>query len=176
MKLTLDIQTRSFPTRTAFRISRTSVTAVEVVQVSLSDGKVTGRGECRPYPRYNQTVESVTAELEAVRGAIEPGAVEQALSHLSGQAAARNALESAWLDFQAKSQGVSAASILGVSEPSPRQTAFTLSWGSVESMATAARAASAYPWLKIKIGEGRVGAGFGCRRRAARCAAYYRCQ
>jgi len=158
MKFRLDIHTRSFPTRTAFRISRTSVTAVDVVQVMLGRERDIGRGECRPYPRYNQTVESVTADLESVRDEIESGDVIAALSRLhssgSGSGAARNALESAWLDYQCKSLGVSAASLLGVAAPSPRQTAFTLSWGSVDSMTAAAKAAADYPWLKIKIGEG----------------------
>jgi len=154
MKLRLDIKTRRFSTRTAFRISRTTVTAVDVVQITLSDGHATGQGECRPYPRYNQTVESVTSELENVRADIEKGDVEKALSILRNKSAARNAFESAWLDFRCKSSGETAASHLGVTAPRPRQTAFTLSWGSVESMSAAARAAADYPWLKIKIGEG----------------------
>lgn len=154
MKFTLDIETRSFPTRTAFIISRTTVTSVDVVQVRLSDRRSVGHGECRPYPRYNQTIDSVTAELESARGAIESGEIETALTLLQTKSAARNALASAWLDYQAKHSNTSAASILGVTTPTPRQTAFTLSWGSVESMAAAAQKASAYPWLKIKIGEG----------------------
>ena len=154
MNYTLDIQTRSFPTRTAFRISRTSVTAVQVVQVTLGDGHSIGRGECRPYPRYNQTVESVTADLETVRGLIESGHIHRALSQLDGKSASRNALESAWLDYQAKQTNISASSLLNVPTPTPRQTAFTLSWGSVDSMTAAAKKAATYPWLKIKIGEG----------------------
>ncbi len=153
MKFTLQIKTHSFPTRTAFRISRSSVTAVQVIQVELSDGMHIGRGECRPYPRYNQTPDSVTADLEEVRTEIESGQIETALKSLQKKSAARNALESAWLDYQAKASGVSAAGLLGVAEPTPRQTAFTLSWGSVESMAAAAAEAQIYPWLKIKIGE-----------------------
>ena len=154
MKFTLHIKTRSFPTRTAFRISRTTVTSVDVVQVTLNDGSAIGRGECRPYPRYNQTVESVTTELESVRRDIESGQVEQALLELLTKSAARNALESAWLDYLAKSSNVTAASLLGLVEPSARQTAFTLSWGTVDSMVAAAKNAANYPWLKIKIGEG----------------------
>lgn len=154
MKLSLDIQTRSFPTRTVFRISRTTVTAVDVVQVTLSDGSAAGWGECRPYSRYHQTVESVIAELEGARAAIESGELEAALKQLEKSGAARNAVESAWLDYQCKSSGVTAAKILGVTAPAPRQTAFTLSWGSVDAMTAAAVAAADYPWLKIKIGEG----------------------
>ena len=154
MNVSFDIQTQRYPTRVPFRISRTSVSAVDVVQVTLSNGRFDGRGECRPYARYSQTVASVTADLEKVRQIVMNGEIESALSQLQTKSAARNALESAWLDFQAKSTGHSAARILGVQPPTPRQTAFTLSWGSVESMTTASKAAAEYPWLKIKIGEG----------------------
>jgi len=102
MKFTLDIQTHSYPTRTPFRISRSTVTAVDVVQVSLGDGQFTGRGECRPYPRYKQTVDSVTRNLNSVRRHIESGHIKEALTDLKDDSAARNALESAWVDYQAK--------------------------------------------------------------------------
>lgn len=153
MTFEMKIETRSFPTRTAFNISRSSVTEVAVVQVTLSSEGHYGRGECRPYPRYNQTAESVTADLKHVRHSVEGGDIDAALNGLTQNNMARNALESAWIDFQAKSCAVSAASLLGVAPPTPRQTAFTLSWGSIDSMVIAAREAAAYPWLKIKIGE-----------------------
>jgi len=155
MKFTFQIKRKSFPTRNEFRISRSSVRAVQVIQVELSDGKQTGQGECRPYPRYNQTPDSVTAELESVRTYVENGELEAALEELQSKSAARNALSSAWLDCRAKASGATAASLLGVSEPFPRQTAFTLSWGTVESMVAAAFEAADYPWLKVKIaGDG----------------------
>ena len=154
MNLTFDIHAQRYPTRVPFRISRTSVSAVDVVQVTLSNERFKGRGECRPYARYNQTVASVTTDLSNLRHIIMKGEIETALSQLQSKSAARNALESAWLDLQAKSAGRSAASILGVQPPVPRQTAFTLSWGTVEAMLIAAKAAAEYPWLKIKIGEG----------------------
>lgn len=154
MKFALNIETRRFPTKTVFRISRTSVSAVDVVQVLLNNGDVIGRGECRPYPRYNQTVESVTDELEAVRDQIEYGKVTEAIASLQGKSAAQNALSSAWLDYRAKKTDRSAADILGVDAPTLRQTAFTLSWDTAEKMAAAAKDAAIYPWLKIKVGVG----------------------
>jgi len=92
------------------------------------------------------------SELESVRHLIEMGKIEDALARLRGSGAARNALESAWLDLRAKQTELSAAEILNVSPPNSRQTAFTLSWGSVAQMETAAKQAKDYPWLKIKIG------------------------
>ena len=153
MKFTLQITLHNFPTRTAFTISRSTVTHVAVIQVELSDGTHMGRGECRPYPRYNQTPESVTAELESVRTLIETGQMDKALESLQDKSAARNALSSAWLEYSAKATNKTAAQLLDVTPPKPRETAFTLSWGSVGSMVTAAKQAADYPWLKIKIGE-----------------------
>lgn len=153
MTFAFAVETVSYPTRTAFRISRSSVTSVEVVQIKLSAKRHFGRGECRPYARYHQSPESVIAELEAVRHLIEIGDIEAALAQLKGSGAARNAVESAWVDLRAKQTGQTAVEILEVSAPSPRQTAFTLSWGPVAQMEAAARQAKAYPWLKIKIGD-----------------------
>lgn len=154
MRFVLDIRAVSYPTRTPFRISRSSISAVHVIQVSIDDGHHIGRGECRPYPRYNQTPESVAAELGALRSVLEAGLIQDALARLETCSAARNALEAAWVDFQAKTSGQSAADILRVSPAKPRQTAFTLSWGTVDEMTAAAKAAAEYPWLKIKIGDG----------------------
>jgi len=153
MQFTLGIKSVSYPTRTPFRISRSTVNAVQVIQVTLEGNVQRGRGECRPYPRYNQTPNSVMAELDSVRHRVESGDIEGALLDLKGCGAARNALESAWVDFQAKDKGFTAAEVLGVTPPIKRQTAFTLSWGSVEEMASAAQQAAPYPWLKIKIGQ-----------------------
>ena len=153
MHFALDIKFVSYPTLTPFRISRNSVNAVRVIQLSIDDDTHIGRGECRPYPRYNQTPESVMAELESLRPMIEAGDIDSALTELESCGAARNALESAWLDFRTKQSGRTAADLLEVSTPQARQTAFTLSWGSVDEMVSAARNAVQYPWLKIKIGE-----------------------
>ena len=152
MAFSLNISCAAYPTRTPFRISRSTVNAVQVVQLSIGDGEHIGRGECRPYPRYDQTVESVMTDLETVRRIIERGNIVAALAHLDTSKAARNALESAWVDFRAKQSGQSAAQILGVAAPKARETAFTLSWGSAAQMEAAARDAAQYPWLKVKVG------------------------
>lgn len=153
MTLSFHIENLSYPTKTPFRISRSSVNEVHVVQVTLQNSTNTGRGECRPYQRYDETVESVTAELENYRDQIETGDVSSAIASFKHGGAARNALEAAWLDLQAKAKKCSVASLMGVNSPGPRQTAFTLSWGTVAEMVAAAQAATDYPWLKIKIGK-----------------------
>jgi len=151
--LRLSIKTVTYPTRGAFRISRSSVNAVNVVEVTLTAEDQVGRGECRPYARYNQTVASVTQDLEQARALIESGDIISALKMLSENGAARNCIESAWVDLRAKTTNCTASEILDVKTPSARQTAFTLSWGSVDEMVAAANAAQDYPWLKIKVGE-----------------------
>jgi L-alanine-DL-glutamate epimerase-like enolase superfamily enzyme len=151
MPTSFTIDAKTYPTLGTFRISRSSVNAVHVVQVTLKSDGVVGRGECRPYARYDQTVESVTAALESVRQDVDADGFETALDSLASEAA-HNALESAWIDLRAKQSGQSAASLLNVKAPVSRETAFTLSWGSIDDMTQAAKAASAYPWLKIKIG------------------------
>ncbi len=149
----MDIQAKSYPTRGEFKISRSTVSQVVVVELHLSDGQYLGRGECRPYARYNDTVESVTAELEALKHWVTAGNIEAAYESLP-PGPARNVLDAAWLDFAAKKTGVPVWQQLGLIQPTARETAFTLSWDKPQIMADAAREAATYPWLKLKIGEG----------------------
>jgi len=150
--LKLDIRAVSYPTCGAFTISRSSVHQVDVVELHLSDGQYTGRGECRPYPRYRDSVQSVTNELEALRNMIEGRSIEEAHAQLSS-GPAKNALDCAWVDYEAKRTQVPVWQSLGLTEPMPRETAYTLSWSTAEKMAAAATAAQAYKFLKLKIGE-----------------------
>lgn len=156
MTLKINISAVSYPTRGAFTISRSSVHQVDVVEVQLSDGNTTGRGECRPYPRYGDSVQSVTAELESLRNLIETGAIEEAHAQLTS-GPAKNALDCAWLDYEAKRAQVPVWQNLGLAKPMPRETAYTLSWSSAEKMAEAAKTAQAYKFLKLKIGESGLG-------------------
>jgi L-Ala-D/L-Glu epimerase len=122
------------------------------VVASVSDGTITGRGECVPYARYGETA-------AAVRGAIvELGAVydRASLQQRMPAGAARNALDCALWDYDAKRSGVRAATLAGLSEPKPLTTAYTISLASAEEMAAkAATAAERMPLLKIKLGGDR---------------------
>ncbi|WP_427451234.1 dipeptide epimerase [Litorimonas sp. WD9-15] len=148
----MDIQAKSYPTRGEFKISRSTVRQVDIVELHLSDGQYLGRGECRPYARYKDTVESVTAQLDTIRHWISAGDVDAAYERLP-PGPAKNVLDAAWLDFTAKKTGIPVWQQLGLAQPASRQTAFTLSWNDPQVMAEAAREAAAYPWLKLKIGE-----------------------
>jgi L-alanine-DL-glutamate epimerase-like enolase superfamily enzyme len=142
----------SWPVRGSFTISRGAVTAVELVVVEIADGAATGRGECRPYPRYGESVPQTLAAIEGVRGLIEAGGDRDALAAVLPAGAARNALDGALWDLEAKRAGQPAWRLAGLPEPRPLEVSYTLSLGPPEAMAEAARAAADRPILKLKLG------------------------
>ena len=147
----LTIREETFPIRGSFRISREERTEARVVVAEITDGTHTGRGECVPYPRYSESVESVVAALREMAARIEEGLDSTALQDEMPAGAARCALDCALLDFEAKSSGQSVADRFGI-HPRPLTTAYTISLGTPEAMAEAA-AASGHPLLKIKLGQ-----------------------
>lgn len=117
----------------------------------IADG-VTGRGEAVPYARYGETVEGVLADIEALREAIEAGADRLALLDLAPPGAARNALDCALWDLQAKATGKRAWTLAGLARLDPVKTCLTLSLEAPDVMADRARAHARWPMLKLKIG------------------------
>jgi L-alanine-DL-glutamate epimerase-like enolase superfamily enzyme len=150
--LKLTIKRESWPIEGSFTISRGRKTAADVVVVELEQGEAKGRGECVPYARYNETVEGVVAALEAARGAIEAGAGRDAISAILSPFAARNALDCALWDLEAKRTGKPVWQLAGLRQPHPTVTAYTLSLAEPRAMAEAAEAASGRPILKLKLG------------------------
>jgi L-alanine-DL-glutamate epimerase-like enolase superfamily enzyme len=148
----LSVRSERWPIAGAFTISRGSKTEAEVVVAELSEGELRGRGECVPYPRYNETVAGVIAALEGLAGAVARGLDRETLAHVLPAGAARNALDCAFIDLEAKRAGRPAYACLGLAPPQPRLTAYTISLGTAESMAAAAAAAAARPLLKVKLG------------------------
>ena len=141
-----------WPLRTAFTISRGTKHEAVVVVATLSDGTHSGRGECVPYARYGESVESVLAAIETCGGAFARGMSRAELAELLPPGAARNALDCAFWDLEAKRSGRSAAELAGIAALPPVLTAYTLSLGSPAEMAAAAQQAAAYPLLKLKLG------------------------
>ena len=141
-----------WPIAGAFVISRGSKTEARVVVVELTDGALIGRGECTPYPRYGETCEGVIGQIESVRGAIEAGVDRTALQSLLPHGAARNAIDCALWDLEAKRTGQRAYAMAGLTRLDPIKTAFTLSFGEPQAMADQARANARRPMLKLKIG------------------------
>ncbi|PRD41551.1 dipeptide epimerase [Phyllobacterium phragmitis] len=152
MRINLQIQTDRYPIAGKFTISRGSKTEAVVLVCTLSDGKYVGRGECVPYARYGESLESVAAEIEAARGALTEGATRLDLLQLMRAGAARNAVDCALWDIEAKRTGNRAAAAISAKPPHPLRTAITISMGDPETMAEAARALSAHPVIKAKIG------------------------
>jgi L-Ala-D/L-Glu epimerase len=148
----LSVRSERWPIAGAFTISRGSKTEAEVVVAELSDGALRGRGECVPYPRYNETVDGVIAALEGLAREIAQGLDRETLAHVLPAGAARNALDCAFIDLEAKRAGRPAHACLGLAPPQPRLTAYTISLGTPEAMAAAAAAAAVRPLLKVKLG------------------------
>ena len=146
-----------WPIAGAFTISRGSKTEARVIVATLADDRHAGdghagRGEAVPYARYGETVEGVIAEIEAMRATVEAGLDRTSLQELLPPGAARNALDCALWDLEAKRAGQRVFALAGLRRLDPVKTAYTLSLAPAEVMAEAARAASGRPLLKLKIG------------------------
>ena len=147
----LRLQKESWPLAGRFAISRGSRTVSEVVLVEIEqDGRI-GRGECSPYPRYGESVDGVMAAIEALRGNIESGLGREALQRLLPAGAARNAIDCALWDLEAKLSGKPVWELAGLAKPKPIVTAYTLSLDTAENMGAAAKANAARPLLKLKL-------------------------
>ena len=138
----------SFPLNEVFTISRGSRTHSKVVTVSVSRDGQFGRGECVPYARYGESMESVIAQIEGLPERITRAELQAALP----AGAARNAVDCALWDWQAKSAGKRVWELAGLPEPRPVITAFTLSLQAPEEMQRQAAKHAARPLLKIKLG------------------------
>jgi L-alanine-DL-glutamate epimerase-like enolase superfamily enzyme len=152
MPLELRAGVERWPIAGGFTISRGAKTEAVVVTAELSDGTHRGRGEAVPYPRYGETPEGVLAEIDALRDELAAGLDRVALQQRLPAGAARNALDCAFWDLEAKRAGVRAWALAGRERIDPVKTAFTLSLGPPEAMAEAARANARRPLLKLKIG------------------------
>lgn len=153
MPRVLSVTAESFPIAGTFTISRGSKTEAEVVTCTISDGGFTGRGECVPYRRYGETVESVLAQIQAAADAIAGGLDRRRLMATMPAGAARNAVDCALWDLEAKASGQRVADVICPAPPTALETAFTLSLGTPETMAAQARDNTHRPLLKIKLGS-----------------------
>ena len=162
MKLT--VREDVFPIAGAFTISRGTRTESRVVTVELERDGVRGWAECYPYARYDETVASVIAQIEAMGSAIAGGLDRVALQNAMPPGAARNGLDCAFWDFEAKAAGKRVWELAGLPTPGPEITAFTLSLADPDTMRMKAAENAHRPVLKIKLG----GAGDIDRLRAVR--------
>ena len=150
---TLIARIEHWPIAGTFTISRGAKTEAVAVVAEISRGGHTGRGECVPYARYGETPEGALAAIVAMAGAFAAGLSRDALQAAMPHGAARNALDCALLDLEAKESGLRIWDLLKRPAPSPCTTAYTISLGTPEAMAAATAKAAHRPLLKIKLGS-----------------------
>jgi L-Ala-D/L-Glu epimerase len=167
MSLVLTVRSESWPIAGAFTIARGAKTQAQVVVAEIADGRMIGRGECVPYARYGETTDGVKAAIEAMRAGLAAGIDRTGLQVLMPAGAARNALDCALWDFEAKSTGRAVHALAGLPAPRERVTAYTISLGTPDAMAEASAKAASRKLLKVKLG----GEGDDARIRAVRAAA-----
>ncbi|WP_315727785.1 MULTISPECIES: N-acetyl-D-Glu racemase DgcA [unclassified Bradyrhizobium] len=141
-----------WPIAGSFTISRGAKTEAVVVVAELRQDGFVGRGECVPYPRYGETPDAALSALLAMRDAVANGLDRTALQAAMPPGAARNALDCALLDLEAKRSGRRIWDLLGRRAPEPCVTAYTISLGSPQAMAGAAAKVAHRPLLKVKLG------------------------
>ena len=151
MRRTISARHDRFALNRPFRISRGVKTAADVVTVEIGEDVTVGRGEGVPYARYGESVESALAQIEAVRGLVEQGGDRRALLAALPAGAARNALDCALWDLEARLSGSSVAAMIGAPEPERLASALTIVIDAPGAMARAAGALARAPLLKIKV-------------------------
>ncbi len=149
----LSVKIERWPLAGAFTISRGTKTEAVVVVAELSDGIHRGRGESVPYARYGETPDSIVAAIEAMRPALRRGLGRPDLQDVMPAGAARNALDCAYWDVNAKAAGRPVYELAGLVAPGPRITAYTISLANPPEMAAAAERAAFRPLLKVKLGS-----------------------
>ncbi len=144
----IEVTADTFGLAQVFTISRGSRTEAQVLTVRVTQDGVTGRGECVPYARYGETLASVTEQIEA----LPDGLTRAGLYDLLPAGAARNAVDCALWDLEAKRAGSRVWELAGLAAPGPEITAYTLSLDSPENMRAQAAENAFRPLLKIKLG------------------------
>ena len=163
----LTVRIEHWPIRGSFTISRGAKTEAITVIAELQRGGHIGRGECVPYARYGETPEHTRDAMLAMAPQLEAGLTRHALQTAMPAGAARNALDCAMLDLEAKATGRRVWELLDRCPPRACITAYTISLGSVDAMAEATAKVRHHQLLKIKLG----GDGDIARIRAVRSAA-----
>lgn len=145
------VRAETWPLAKPFTISRGTKTEAEVLVVEIAESGHVGRGECVPYPRYGETMEDVKSELLVQKTAIEDGLERDVLWYVTTPGAARNAIDAALWDLQAKLEGEPVWELAAVPMPENVLTAQTISIGDASEMAAAAGELAGAPLIKVKL-------------------------
>ncbi len=150
MSFSIDASVEAWPLKRPFTISRGSITEAHVVFVTVSDGAISGRGEAVPSARYGQTPQSALAALESFSQRSDLD--RKTLQKLLPAGAARNALDCALWDLEAKRSGKRVWEMANISPINEVQTSFTISLDTPAMMGAAAAESRQRPILKLKLG------------------------
>jgi L-Ala-D/L-Glu epimerase len=148
----LTVTRRTWPLARPLATAHGVKTTVDVVVAEISDGDSRGRAEAVPLRRYGESIDSVVAALDAMKGAVFSGLNRDTLQHALPPGAARNALDCAFWDVDAKRAYRSVAELAGLGAMLPLMTAFTVAFDTPEKMAELAAANRARPLLKLELG------------------------
>ncbi len=155
MKHELSIQTRIWPLREPFVIARSSQTTCEVIVVQIKDDEHVGRGEAVGVDYHGETIDSMFQQIEAVRATIERGVDRGQLLEILPPGGARNALDAALWDLEAKRTGTPVWELAGIAQPRRISTCVTIGIRSIEEYEAKARSFSRYEWIKVKVSADR---------------------
>jgi len=150
----LKVARDTFQLAERFTISRGSRTEAKVITVTITDGGYSGVGECVPYARYDETLESVESTIQALQSDLRNNPDREALQQLLPAGAARNAVDCALWDLDAKRAQKPVWQLAGLTPPSALTSAYTLSLDEPEHMKIKAASNATRPLLKIKLGGG----------------------
>jgi L-alanine-DL-glutamate epimerase-like enolase superfamily enzyme len=153
----LTVTHRAWPLARPLMTAHGVMTTVGVVVAEISDVESRGRGECVPLRRCGESIDSVVAALEAMKGAVFSGLTRETLQHAMPPGAARNALDCAFRDIDAKRACRSVAELAGLGAVPPVMTAFTIAFDTPDKLAEQAAANRTRPLLKLEfLGDGDV--------------------
>ncbi|MGI9379373.1 MAG: N-acetyl-D-Glu racemase DgcA [Methyloligellaceae bacterium] len=148
----LELFEESWPLSQVFTISRGPKTSAETIRVVLTSGQVTGQGECVPYAHYGESLESVKSQILSLSKELQHGLARTDLLDLLPAGAARNAVDCALWDLEAKTASRRVNELAELDPPQSHVTAYTISLDRPETMAEKAASCS-YPLLKLKLGD-----------------------
>ena len=148
----LTVTRRAWPLARPLATAHGVQTMVEVVVAEISDVESRGRGECVPLRRYGESIDSVVAALDAMKGAVFSGLTRDTLQHALPPGAARNALDCAFWDIDAKRAYRTVAELAGLGAVPPLMTAFTVGFDTPDKMAEQAAANRTRPLLRLELG------------------------
>ena len=152
MRRTLHAVAETFPIAGTFTISRGAKTTADVVTCTIGASGLIGHGECVPYGRYGESVAGVLEAVETMRAAVEDGIGREELARVMPAGAARNAIDCALWDLEAKLSGVPTWQVINSAAPQKLVTAYTLSLGEPEAMRRQAAEHTGRALLKVKVG------------------------